>query len=234
MSEYLRNLYSNTFGNGDLEQYWRCAYHGRTKSISLYVIGCDKFNGLLILDDNLYSIMPVTETSQQEKPTSYRLDLLQPTVKLRTNAVKQVNNTFSSHKQAYQDSQQEASDSPVLVNFHIDKHYFTEFLLTNSQLLHAYFRNMVIQSHLTWSYFYHEHRTRLQFSAIKYIDLKRVHKKSKLFNMDPMELLAQSDEPTFHSLENIYQGLYGKAELPANQLNIYSIPSLTWNSSRDG
>ena len=59
-SALLTNLYSNTFGNGHMESYWKCAYHGRSKEISLYVVGCaDKFSGLLILNQQLYSVMPI-------------------------------------------------------------------------------------------------------------------------------------------------------------------------------
>lgn len=57
--DFLSNMYSNTFGNGHVGSYWKCAYHGRTKKMSLYVVGCNKFTGLLIIDEDLYSLMPV-------------------------------------------------------------------------------------------------------------------------------------------------------------------------------
>ena len=57
--DFLKNMYSNTFGNGHVGTYWKCAYHGRTKKMSLYVVGCNKFTGLLIIDEDLYSLMPV-------------------------------------------------------------------------------------------------------------------------------------------------------------------------------
>lgn len=235
-SEFLRNLYSNTFGNGaELEQYWRCAYHGRTKGISLYVIGCDKFNGLLILDDNLYSIMPVLEMNQ-ETVRFYRLDLLNPTVKFATSSINEANNTFTNYNNSQRQSLLNSrldtarTDPLVSVNLNIDKSYFTEFLLTNSQLMHTYFRNMVIQSHLTWAYYHHEHRLNLQFNAISYIDIRRAHKKTRLFNIDPMELVGYQDQYVY-SLENIYHSLYNKEELPDNQLNIYLIPSLVLTTS---
>ncbi len=115
----------------------------------------------------------------------------------------------------------QAFDTPIMVNLNIDKNYFSSSLLTNSQQLNIYFNNVIIQAHLTWSYFFHEHFLLLRFNQVNFIDLKRVTRKSSLFNIDLDN--AGKKTPVLSSLQTLYSSLYSK--LPnSTDLNVYLVP----------
>jgi len=165
----------------------------------------------------------------------YRLDLLQETTKFNTTSVMEPDNSFlNNYNQKRQSPEKilpQSIDSPIMVNLNLDKEYFSENLLKNSQQLNIYFNNMIIQTHLTWSYFFHEHFIYLKFNQVNFVDLKRITRKSSLFNID-LENIGNTPVNTLH---NLYTNLYKKLS-NNNDLNVYLIPQniLTENETLNG
>ena len=138
------------------------------------------------------------------------------------------NSTSKSPAVAQLTSHSSTSQSNELfarINLNLEKDFFSQTLLTNSEHLNVYFRNFVLQSHLAWAYYHHEHNIRIQFSQINLIDLaslsKKANNKPRLFNMDPGEL-----KPKAVTLDKIFQSLIdGTTESSSNGLEVYYVPA---------
>jgi hypothetical protein len=117
---------------------------------------------------------------------------------------------------------QSASDYLHLdFNLNLDRSFFTQQLLTNNENLNVYFKNLVLQAHLAWSYFYHEHRIQLHFSKIN------VTAKQKLFNIDPQPALT---------LQKHYERLMLQSQAQPAQNQIYLLPfaNVAASETQDG
>ena len=154
----------------------------------------------------------------------YRLDLLSSTIFFNTVTTNSTSKNSAAHLAPYSSTFQ-SNELYAQINLNLEKEFFSQNLLTNSEHLNVYFRNIVLQSHLAWSYYLHEHNIRIQFSQINMIDLASVSRKAnnkpRLFNIDPEALKSQA-----FSLDKIFHDLSDRTtESSSNRLEVYFVPA---------
>jgi hypothetical protein len=115
----------------------------------------------------------------------------------------------------------------------LDKRYLNQHLLQqNNETTTNYFQNLILKSHLAWSYYYYEHSLKLKFKNILFNYFtdsdylpKQTNKKQKLFNLNPVDLLNNNNNNTKKlKLNNLFNDLNSKYnQLPSNMKNKHEI-----------
>ena len=145
------NLFSNEttyFLNNNNIDSTNCLFSGKNRRLSVILIGCNKFNGYLLIQNKIYSINP--DTSQ-----SYRVQLLKQ-------------HSSKCHFKTTSNRRKEFDANHIDLNFNIQKSLV--YSLTSDNDLKQFYENFLSNGHALSTYFKAIYDFDIKIDSIKLVD----------------------------------------------------------------